>query len=98
MQKFRIVYSAPVAKYLQNITKQKAELINSKVEAIGVYPFPHPKLGKKLKKLRGFKIPTYRLRVGKDRILYRVENQQIIVLKIVPRDELERETKKRFKL
>jgi mRNA-degrading endonuclease RelE of RelBE toxin-antitoxin system len=98
LQKFKVVYSAPVAKYLEGIPKKKAELINNKVEAISDYPFPSAKHGKKLKKLETLKIPTYRLRTGKDRVIYRVENQQIIVLKIIPRDKLEREIKKRFKL
>ncbi|MEA1964625.1 MAG: type II toxin-antitoxin system RelE/ParE family toxin [Candidatus Aerophobetes bacterium] len=39
------------------------------------------------------KEPTYRLRVGEYRIIYRVETQKIIILKIIHRKDLERELK-----
>jgi len=54
-------------------------------------PFPR---GKLIKRLRGFRVPTYELRVqsgGRSyRVVYRIEGRRVIVLMIPPRALLER--------
>ena len=50
-------------------------------------PFPSPPLKKKLK---GFGFPVYRLRIAEHRILYRIDEKTVTILRIVERKDLER--------
>jgi len=46
--------------------------------------------GRKVKKLRRFKTPLYRLRSGDFRIIFQIKNQAITIIRIIDRKELER--------
>ncbi|MBN1223808.1 MAG: type II toxin-antitoxin system RelE/ParE family toxin [Candidatus Aminicenantes bacterium] len=46
--------------------------------------------GPDIKKLNGFKIPLYRLRSGDYRVLYRVEENTVLVMRVVDRRDLHR--------
>ena len=50
-------------------------------------PFPR---GDTVKQLKGFGKPTYRLRIGDYRVVYRISRAVVVVLRIIPRSELER--------
>jgi mRNA-degrading endonuclease RelE of RelBE toxin-antitoxin system len=41
-------------------------------------------------KLKGFGKPTYRLRIGAYRVVYRISRTVVVILRIIPRSELER--------
>jgi len=47
-------------------------------------------LGKNLKRLRGPKRVVWRLRHGDFRVLYRIEGERVMVLRVVNRRDLER--------
>jgi len=49
-----------------------------------------------IKKLKGFIPPLYRLRVGDYRVLYRITGNEVAILKVIDRKELERELKRMF--
>ena len=61
--------------------------IVSRLRGLEKEPIP---LGKNLKRLRGPKRVVWRLRHGDYRILYRVEEEQVMVLKVVNRRDLAR--------
>ena len=58
---------------------------------LGANPFPR---GKLIKRLQGFRIPTYELRVRGARetyrVVYRIEGRRVVILMIPPRKLLER--------
>jgi mRNA interferase RelE/StbE len=50
-------------------------------------PFPQ---GNRIKKLKGFGVPLFRLRSGDFRVLYRIDGKEIILLRIIDRKMLDR--------
>jgi len=57
------------------------------LQALGENPFPGPP---KSKRLVGFKVPTFRLRIGDYRAVYRIIENVILILALVARKDLER--------
>jgi mRNA interferase RelE/StbE len=82
---FTIVYSKAAAKSLQRMHRNTTQLIREKLENIAADPYAdHPKA----KKLQGRE--GYRLRVGDWRVIYKIQDDQliIVVLKIASRGEI----------
>ncbi len=91
-EKFVVKTSKAFIKELDDIPAEVALEIVERLKILKVAPLP---FGKSLiKKLRGFTPPLYRLRVGEYRVLYRIIKNQVIVLKIIARKQLERELKR----
>jgi len=82
---YTIVYTKEAAKSLQRMPRNTAQLIREKLEMIAANPFADHPIAKKLQGREG-----YRLRVGDWRVIYKVQNQQllIIVLKVASRGEV----------
>ena len=93
MEKFEIIYAKPVQKDVKRLEVRRIDHLRKALQRLADNPFPNIATGKIIKKLE-IKEPTYRLRVGEYRIIYRIEIQKIIVLRIIHRKELERELKK----
>jgi mRNA interferase RelE/StbE len=85
MHVYSIVYSKEAVKSLQRMPRNTAQLIRKKLEEIAVDPFGDHLNAKKLQGREG-----YRLRVGDWRVIYKIQNQQlmIIVLKVASRGEV----------
>ncbi|NMC54838.1 MAG: type II toxin-antitoxin system RelE/ParE family toxin [Chloroflexi bacterium] len=84
---YKIAYTTQAAKTLLKMPKNTALVIREKLEQLAQDPYaPHPN-AKKLQER-----PGYRLRVGDWRIIYEINNEEviIIVLKIAPRGEVYR--------
>jgi len=65
--------------------------ITEKLKILEASPLP---VGKsRIKKLKGYAPPLYRLRVRDKRVLYRISGNEVVLLKIVDRKELEKELK-----
>jgi mRNA interferase RelE/StbE len=64
----------------------KKKMIDS-IQKLSTDPFPS---GPNIKKLKGFKPPIYRIRSGDFRVLYRMYDKAIIILRVIDRKELER--------
>jgi mRNA interferase RelE/StbE len=82
---YSIVYSKEAVKSLQRMPRNTAQLIRKKLEDIAANPFVDHPNAKKLQGREG-----YRLRVGDWRVIYKRQNQQlmIIVLKVASRGEV----------
>jgi mRNA-degrading endonuclease RelE of RelBE toxin-antitoxin system len=65
--------------------------IHSDLESLQKDPFPS---GTRIKRLRNFRPPVYRLRSGDFRVLYWIEGQTVILSRIVDRKLLDRIIKK----
>jgi len=82
---YKISYTKEAEKSLLKIQRKTAKLIREKMDAIAVDPFADHPNAKKLQGREG-----YRLRVGDWRVIYKIENEQlvIIVLKVASRGEV----------
>ncbi len=91
-EKFVVKTSKAFIKELDNLPAEVALEIVERLKILEVAPLP---FGKSLiKKLRGFTPPLYRLRVGEYRVLYRIIKNEVIILKIIARKQLDRELKR----
>jgi len=83
----QIVFTKETAKSLQKMPRNVAKLIREKLEAIAANPYPDHPTAKKLQGRNG-----YRLRVGDWRVIYEIQNDQlvILVLRVAPRGEVYR--------
>ena len=83
--------SAHAERDLERLRKQDPALHGQLLQALRdlpTEPFPAPPKGKKLRGLNGV---FWRLRVGAHRIIYRpIEAQTLLILRVIPRRELER--------
>jgi mRNA interferase RelE/StbE len=70
--------------FIPEISKKK---IIAAIQKLSTDPFSS---GPNIKKLKGFKPPVYRMRSGDFRVLYRVQDKSIIVLRVIDRKDLER--------
>ncbi len=80
-----IAYSKTAAKSLQRMPRNTAQLIREKLEIIAANPYADHPNAKKLQGREG-----YRLRVGDWRVIYKIHNDEliIVVLKIASRGEI----------
>lgn len=87
MKKFGIQLTYSAAEDLDNIPKNHHRKIIALVNKMFSDPF-NP--GVKIKKLKGFKSPIYRARSGDYRILYRVEEDIVTIMRVIDRKDLDR--------
>jgi mRNA interferase RelE/StbE len=82
---YGIAYSKAAAKTLQRMPRKMAQLIREKLENIAFDPYADHPNAKKLQGREG-----YRLRVGNWRVIYKIQDDQliIVVLKIASRGEI----------
>lgn len=66
-------------KFFKSQSSSKRILIKQKLDFLTLDPFLHPQLD--IKKLQGTN-ETYRLRIGKIRIIYQVQNEKLLILVI----------------
>ncbi len=91
-KKFAVKATKSFLKSLEKLSRAEAVETAKKLKMLEYSPLP---AGKSIiKKLKGYKPPTYRMRVGKRRVIYRISGAEVVLLKLVDRKELERELKK----
>ncbi|MFH0711930.1 MAG: type II toxin-antitoxin system RelE/ParE family toxin [archaeon] len=71
--------------FLSRCENKLFERISEKLEILKQNPVPH-----NAKRVLGYELPTFRIRIGKYRVLYRVnyEEKRIVVVKIDKRDNV----------
>jgi mRNA interferase RelE/StbE len=84
---YKIIFKKEAAKSLEKLPRNVARLIREKLAAITANPYADHPNAKKLQGREG-----YRLRVGDWRVIYEIQNEQlvILVLKVAPRGEVYR--------
>ena len=84
---YKITFKKEASKSLYKLPRNVAKTIREKLEAIAANPYAeHPNA----KKLQGRDV--YRLRVGDWRVIYEIQNEQlvILILRVAPRGEVYR--------
>ena len=79
--------SPRAAEDLEGFSPDVAARVLRKIGGLEDNPFPR---GNTVKQLQGFDTPTYRLRIGDYRAVYRIRGKAVIVLRVIHRSELER--------
>jgi mRNA interferase RelE/StbE len=82
---YKIIFKKEAAKSLNKLPRNVSKMIYEKIKSIAANPYAeHPNA----KKLQGR--DAYRLRVGDWRVIYEIQNEQlvILVLKVAPRGEV----------
>ena len=87
MTDFQVVLTDHALSDLNGLPSETREQIQDDLKSMAGDPFPS---GLKIKRLKGFRPPVYRLRSGQFRILYLIEANTVIVLRIIDRKILER--------
>lgn len=82
---FEIKFDKQADKFLSKCEKILFERIVRKIEELTTNPVPHDS-----KRLQGYNEPTFRIRIGDYRALYRINYQanRIVVVKINKRDNI----------
>ncbi len=76
---YKIIIHKNVSKFLQICSLSKKRLLKKKISFLAENPFNHAELD--IKKLKGVE-NSYRLRVGKIRIIYQVLEKRLLVIVI----------------
>jgi mRNA interferase RelE/StbE len=84
---YKIIFKKEASKSFDKLPRNVAKTIRSKLEAIAANPYAEHPNAKKLQGREG-----YRLRVGDWRVIYEIQNEQlvILVLRVAPRGEVYR--------
>ena len=84
---FEVVLSPAAVQDLDALPSSRRDQVLDDLEAFAARPLAAPP---RLKQLRGFKPPLFRLRSGDYRALFRTVGRQLHVYRVVDRKELER--------
>ena len=87
MAKHAVELSSRALADLGAVSRDIAARISKKLRELEENPFPR---GDTVKQLQGFETPTYRLRIGDYRAIYRIRGAVVAVLRIIHRSELDR--------
>lgn len=93
MKRFKIIYTKRIEKDVKRLEVKTFDHLHKALQRLTNNPFPSITTAKTIKKLK-IKEPTYGLRVGEYRVVYRIKTEKIIVLRIIHRKELQRELKR----
>jgi len=91
MNKFQVILTAHAISDLKDLPKKDQDQLHQDLKTLPSSPFPH---GITIKRLKGFRLPVYRVRSGDYRILYSIRGDKIIILRVIDRKILEREIKR----
>jgi len=80
-----IILDKQPQKFFDRCDDELFNKITNKLESLKENPFPQ-----ETKRLQDYALPTFRIRIGKYRVLYRVDNKEIVivVIKIDKRDKV----------
>lgn len=82
---FEIKFDNQPEHFLIKCENEIFERISNKIETLKQNPVPHD-----AKRVLGCELPTFRIRIGKYRVLYRInyDDKRIIIVKIDKRDKV----------
>lgn len=87
MIQFRVQLTRAAAKDLDALDKVVRAAVVADLAKLSESPIDRPP---RVKRLRGFKHPLYRLRSGEHRIVYRIDETLVTILRVIDRKVLER--------
>ncbi|NIM58963.1 MAG: type II toxin-antitoxin system RelE/ParE family toxin [Candidatus Aminicenantes bacterium] len=91
MNNFKVVLTEHAISDLKSMSKEPRDQIHRDLRTLESNPFP---FGTRIKRLRRFRPPVYRLRSGDFRALYRIQGDVVTILRVIDRKLLERVIKR----
>jgi mRNA-degrading endonuclease RelE of RelBE toxin-antitoxin system len=91
MNKFQVVLTEHAISDIEGIQKELRAHIHQDILGLQSAPFP---AGKRIKRLKGFRPPVYRLRSGNFRVLYHIHGDTVTILRVIDKKILERVIKR----
>ena len=91
MNRFQVLLTEHAIGDLEKISKEIRKQIQRDLKTLQTSPLPS---GTQIKRLKGFRPPIYRLRSGDFRVLYRIREGKVTVLRVIDRKLLERVIKR----
>jgi mRNA-degrading endonuclease RelE of RelBE toxin-antitoxin system len=91
MPSITVQLTKPALKDLDGLADPVRSSVLSCISRLQDDPLPD---GQSIKKLKGFAFPLFRLRSGDHRILYRIDQNVVTVMRVVDRKDLEKTTKR----
>jgi mRNA interferase RelE/StbE len=91
MNRFQVVLTEHAIADLEEISKEIRAQVQRDLKTLQTSPLPS---GAQIKRLKGFRPPIYRLRSGDFRVLYRIREDKVTVLRVIDRKLLERVIKR----
>ena len=79
---FQLVYTKRALKDIQKLDKRSKTRIKNALEVYSLNPYSH------LEKLTNYVIGSYRFRIGNYRVIFDVEGNQIIILRVGHRKDI----------
>ena len=90
MGEHKIVFTKVACKDLDKFNPRTRLKILQATKSLGISPFPR---GNAIKRLKGTRIPIYRLRIGDFRVVYHIDGKKIAILLVVDRKDFEKKLK-----
>jgi mRNA interferase RelE/StbE len=91
MNRFQVLLTEHAVADLEGVFKEIRQQIQRDLKTLQTSPLPS---GTQIKRLKGFRPPIYRLRSGDFRVLYRIREDKVTVLRVIDRKLLERVIKR----
>jgi mRNA-degrading endonuclease RelE of RelBE toxin-antitoxin system len=85
--RFKVQLTRVAAKDLDALDQVVRDSVGADLARLGESPIDPPP---RVKRLKGFKHPLYRLRSGDHRIVYRIDEALVTILRVIDRKVLER--------
>ena len=90
MTKFKVIFTRVAQKDLNSLEPKIRLTVLQACKELQASPFPR---GNIIKKLKGLKFSVYRLRTGNFRVVYHIDQKNVVVLSVVDRKNLEKRLK-----
>ena len=87
MEEFKVRFARAAEKAINKLEPKTRIAVLHAIKGLEAYPFPK---GDTIKKLKGAKIPLYRLRIGDFRVVYHINGKKVITLFVADRKDLEK--------
>ena len=87
MSRFQVVLTEHAIADLEEVSKEIRGQIQRDLKTVQKSPLPS---GTQIKRLKRFRPPIYRVRSGDFRVLYRIREDKVTVLRVIDRKLLER--------
>jgi mRNA interferase RelE/StbE len=91
MNRFQVLLTEHAVADPEGVSKKIREQFQRDLKTLQTSPLPS---GIQIKRLKGFRPPIYRLRSGDFRVLYRIREDKVTVLRVIDRKLLERVIKR----
>ena len=87
MSQFTVQLTRAAQRDLEHLTEEGRAQVVQDLRSLGEVPLGRPP---RIRRLRGYAFPLYRLRSGDFRVLYRIDATFVTVMRVIDRKDLDR--------